>query len=223
MKKIAALLPMKGYSERVPNKNLKIIAGKPLCLWIIESLLNVPLIDNIVINTDSKKISDLSRYSNKIIIHSRPSRLLGDYVSMNNIIEYDISKHKSDIYLQTHATNPLLKSSTISTAINSFLEKSGKYDSLFSVTRLQTRLYDKNGNAINHNPTQLIRTQDLDPIYEENSNIYIFTESSFSKKKLRIGEKPIMYPIPSLEAIDIDEITDFKMAEYFLQKPGNEK
>ncbi|MGH2413934.1 MAG: cytidylyltransferase domain-containing protein, partial [Microcystaceae cyanobacterium] len=109
-------------------------------------------------------------------------------------------------------TNPLLKSETLSKAIALFLD-SPEYDSLFSVTRLQTRLYDANGKAINHDPNVLLRTQDLPPVYEENSNLYLFTGDILRERKNRIGNTPLLFEIDRDEAWDIDEEVDFRIAE----------
>ena len=97
---------------------------------------------------------------------------------MNEILLYDTSQVEADFYLQTHTTNPLLHPSTISRAIHSLLANTPEYDSLFSVTRRQVRLWDQLGRAINHNPAILLQTQDLPPVYEENSCIYIFTRQN---------------------------------------------
>ena len=210
--KVIALLPMKGNSERVPNKNLKEFNGKPLFHHVLNSLITNPNIDEVIINTDSDNIASSAQDFNKVIIHHRPKNICGDFVSMNEIIAYDIENSSGDIYLQTHSTNPLLKSETISKAINAF--KHTDNDSLFSVTKMQTRLYWKDGNPVNHNPEELLRTQDLEPIFEENSNIFIFTKESFKKSgNKRIGLNPQMFVIDKLEAIDIDEPQDFIIAE----------
>ena len=211
--KVIALLPMKGNSERVPGKNLKIFNGKPLFHYVLEALQNSSLIDQIIINTDSKEITDSASIFSKVKIHERPSRICGDFVSMNDIIENDLENSDGTIYLQTHSTNPLLRSETISKAIAKF-QNSTTNDSLFSVTKLQTRLYWEDGKPVNHNPEELLRTQDLPPLFEENSNIFIFTKESFAKAdNKRIGLNPIMFEIDKLEALDIDEPQDFVLAE----------
>jgi CMP-N-acetylneuraminic acid synthetase len=115
--------------------------------------------------------------------------------------------------LQTHSTNPLLRSGTISKAIQTFLASIPDHDSLFGVTRLQTRLWDREGNPINHDPNILIRTQDLPPIYEENSCIYIFSKEKLIARQNRLGERPLMFEIPAVEAWDIDEELDFTVAD----------
>jgi CMP-N-acetylneuraminic acid synthetase len=120
--------------------------------------------------------------------------------------------------LQTHSTNPLLKPETVSRAISSFLADYPAHDSLFSVTRLQTRLYDQHGRAINHDPMMLIQTQDLPPVYEENSCLYIFTHANLIKRHHRIGEKPMMFEISAEEAWDIDEELDFAITDFLLRR-----
>ena len=217
---VIALLPMKGNSERVPNKNLKNFNKKPLYSIIADTLLSSKYIDEIIINTDSNKIikSVNSLYSDKIIIRNRPASISGDFVSMNKIIKDDLDNTNGDIYIQTHATNPLLSKESINSALQIMIESLDKkpllFDSMFSVTKIQTRFYDIHGNAVNHNPRELERTQDLPPIFEENSCFFIFTKSSFEGSYYkRIGINPRMYEIDKIEAIDIDNIEDFIIAE----------
>lgn len=216
--KVVALLPMKGNSERVPNKNLKDFAGKPLYHRVMDVLVKSKYISHVIVNTDSEVIKSdlLKNYPEKTIIINRPEEIRGDMVSMNKVIECDINQVEADIYLQTHSTNPLLKTESVDHAIEKMIEvlNEKKYDSIFSVTRLQTRLYKSNGDPLNHNPNELLRTQDLEPLFEENSNFYLFTKDSFEKSGgKRIGVKPLMFEIDKIEAVDIDEPQDFIIAE----------
>lgn len=216
--KIISLLPMKDNSERVPNKNLKDFAGKPLYHRTMNVLLESKYIDEVVVNTDSERIKEdlLKNFPNSVIINHRPQEIVGDMVSMNKIIEYDVSQFEADLYIQTHSTNPLLKTSSLDKAIEKMIElvQENTYDSIFSVTKIQTRLYKASGEPFNHNPKELLRTQDLEPLFEENSNFYIFTKESFDKNKCkRIGKNPYMFEIDKIEAIDIDEPQDFVIAE----------
>lgn len=215
--KIIALLPMKGHSERVPNKNMKLFNGIPLFHHVLTTLQNCDLIDEVIINTDSNIISESAKKFSKVKIHNRPNEICGDFVSMNDIIAFDLNHSDGDIYLQTHSTNPLLKTTTIHQAIEKF-KTQREFDSLFSVTKLQTRLYWEDVRPINHNPNELIRTQDLPPVFEENSNFFIFTKSSFKNAaNKRIGKKPMMYEMDKLESVDIDEPHDFILAETIQQ------
>lgn len=213
---------MRHHSQRVPGKNYRLLAGKPLYQHILETLLSVPEIGQVVVDTDSEPIMDgLHRNFPQVTLLPRPAHLCADAIPMNDILLYDTAQVQADFYLQTHSTNPLLKAATLSRAIQAFLAEYPRYDSLFSVTRWQTRLYDQHGKAVNHNPAELLQTQDLPPIYEENSCIYIFTRENLLKRQHRIGERPLTFEIPRLEAIDIDEEDDFVIAESLALRPDS--
>ena len=213
-KTVTALLPMKEHSERVSNKNIRLFNGKPLFFHVLTSLQESEYIEQIIINTDSSKIAKLAKEFSKVIIHNRPESICGDFVSMNDIIDFDIKKSNKNYFIQTHSTNPLLTTASIDKGIKSFFDNLDKFDSVFSVTKLQTRLYTKGAKPLNHNPKELLRTQDLEPLYEENSNFFIFSKESFTKVgNKRIGLKPNMLELDKLEAIDIDEPQDFILAE----------
>ena len=219
MTRLIALVPMRHHSQRVPGKNYRPLAGKPLFHHIIETLLAVPEIEEIVVDTDSEPVMDgLRRFFPQVKIINRPEHLRADNIPMNEILLHDTELFLADLYLQTHSTNPLLKAETVSRAIQSLLTNYPKHDSLFSVTRLQTRLYDRDGNAINHNPRELIQTQDLPPVYEENSCIYIFNRANLAAKRHRISDKPMMFEIDADEAWDIDEELDFAITDFLLSR-----
>ncbi len=220
--KIAALVPMRHSSERVPGKNYRAFAGKPLYHHIVSSLLLCPQISEVVIDTDSPTIMrDCAEHFPTVTLIKRPDHLLGGLVPTNELLMNDVRQVQADFYLQTHSTNPLLKPQTISRAIDTLLSSYPTFDSLFGVTRLQTRLWDEVGRAVNHNPAVLLRTQDLPPIYEENSNLYIFTRQTLEVRRNRIGERPMFFEIDRLEASDIDEELDFVVAEFLYGKMNN--
>jgi len=75
------------------------------------------------------------------------------------------------------------------------------------------RFYDANQNPINHDPHEVGRTQDMEPVYEDNCAIYMYTEDTFEKTGHRIGTKPLLFEVDKIEAIDIDVLADFRMAE----------
>ena len=217
--KLVALVPMRHHSQRVPGKNYRMLAGKPLFHHIIETLLAVPEVTEILVDTDSDPVMDgLRQRFPQVKIINRPEYLRADDVPMNDILIHDTAQTQADFYLQTHSTNPLLKSETISRAIQLLLTNYPHNDSLFSVTRLQTRLYFQDGRAINHDPRVLIQTQDLPPVYEENSCLYIFTRDNLLKRHHRIGETPVMFEIDADEAWDIDEELDFSITDFLIKE-----
>ena len=225
MTKLVALVPMRHHSQRVPGKNYRPLAGKPLFHHILETLLTVPEIDHVVVDTDSEPVMDgIQRFFPEVKLIRRPEHLRADDVPMNDILLYDTAQVQADFYLQTHSTNPLLKAETLSSAIQTFQAESEKYDALFSVTRWQTRLYFQDGTAINHDPRELIQTQDLPPVSEENSCLYLFTRENLLKRGHRIGEGPLMFEIDAAEAWDIDDELDFEICEFLLKRQqANEK
>jgi len=221
MSSIVALIPMRHHSQRVPGKNYRPLSGKPLFHYIIDTLLAVPEIDQVVVDTDSEPVMDgLQRNFPQVVIINRPENLRADDVPMNDILLHDTAQVQADFYLQSHSTNPLLRPETVSSAIETFLAAYPEKDSLFSVTRWQTRLYDQYGAAINHDPSVLIQTQDLPPVYEENSCLYLFTRQNLLERHHRIGKHPVLFEIDSAEAWDIDEELDFTICDFLMRQRG---
>jgi CMP-N-acetylneuraminic acid synthetase len=204
---------MRHASERVPGKNYRPLGGRPLFHHIVGTLRSCPEIDEVVIDTDSEKISaDATVSFPGVRVLERPEHLRAGTVPMNDVLLHDTGQVDADLYLQTHSTNPLLRAATISEAIRRFLAERADHDSLFGVTRLQTRLWRADGTPLNHDPAVLLRTQDLDPVFEENSCLYLFTRELLAERGTRIGARPLLYEIPRDEAWDIDEEIDFEVA-----------
>ncbi len=217
--RIVALVPMRHHSVRVPGKNYRPLAGKPLYQHILATLLACPAVSQVVVDTDSPLVMDgVSKAFPQVQLVERPEHLRADTIPMNEILLHDTSLFPADLYLQTHSTNPLLKPATISNAIGTLVEQYPAYDSLFSVTRVQVRLWDQLGRPINHNPAILLRTQDLPPVFEENSCLYLFTRQTLEARRNRIGERPFLFEIDATEALDIDEEQDFTIAEILMKQ-----
>ncbi len=210
---VVAFVPMRHRSERVPGKNYRPFNGVPLFHRIVSTLLGVERITNVVIDTDSPTVKEQAADAfPSVQVIDRPAHLLGGHTPMTDVLRYDAEQVPSTWYLQTHTTNPLLRPETIDAALDRMEKDDGVHDSLFSVTRWQTRLYAPDGSPLNHDPKVLLRTQDLPPVYEENSNLYLFTAAQIAAGR-RIGERPILFEVDPLEAVDIDEEADFVLAE----------
>lgn len=227
--KIYAIVPIKHESTRVPGKNYRLMNNKPLFHYVLETLSRCPSISRIYVDTNSPIVKEgVKQFFPNIVIYDRPKNLWSGDTSTNTLLMniIDDLNLDADFYLQTHVTNPLLTSETVENAIKSFLSNSEKSDSLFSVKRLQTRLYDKEGKDMNHNRFNLIPTQDLHPIYEENSCIYLFSKSSLFTYKSRISKNAMMYEMSDLESQDIDYEDDFILAEQLIKlkksRPSND-
>lgn len=219
--RLVALVPMRHDSERVPGKNYRPLAGRPLFEHIVSALLESGGIDRVVIDTDSPVITELVETSGdpRVVVIPRPEHLRDGRIPMNEVLLHDIEEVQAEFYLQTHSTNPLLRGQTIARAIDRFFAGLGEgYDSLFGVTRWQTRLYDAAGKPLNHNPAVLMRTQDLPPVYEENSNLYLFTPQVIRRLGRRIGDNPILFEIDRLESVDIDDHEGWALAEALMER-----
>lgn len=212
-----ALLPMKAHSARVVGKNFRSFAGKPLFRWILDALLALPEIDLVVINTDARDLLAANGLvgTGRVLIRERKPELCGDFVSMNLVLADDVAAVGGETYLMTHTTNPLLSPQTIRTALQTYRDGllAGSCDSLFTVNKIQTRFYRADASAVNHDPKNLIRTQDLEPWFEENSNLYIFNRTGFAVTQARIGCKPMLFATPRCESADIDDHDGWTIAE----------
>jgi CMP-N-acetylneuraminic acid synthetase len=220
--KLVAIVPMRHSSERVPGKNYRDFAGKPLFHHVVEALLACPLIDKVVIDTDSPIVIEQSQKSfPQVLVLERPEHLRDGSIPMNDVLMNTINQVPADYYLQTHSTNPILSAKTVAEAVNKFFEIQPMYDSLFSVTRKNVRYWDVLARPINHNPNILLRTQDLPPIFEENSCLYLFTKAILERKHNRIGDRPFLFEMAEAEAQDIDVELNFIMAELLYKQLNN--
>lgn len=213
--KLVALMPMRHSSERVKGKNYRPFGdGRPLFQHMLDVLVACEAIDKVVIDTDSPAIQEIcERDYPQVQLVDRPEHLRDGSIPMNSILLHDMQQVDSEFYLQTHSTNPLITADTVKRAVETFLDNYPVSDSLFSVTKVQTRFWDPLARAVNHNPNILLRTQDLPPLYEENSCIYIFEKKTLIDRQNRIGYRPFMFEIDPFEAVDIDEEINFQVAE----------
>ena len=216
-----AIVPMRHNSERVPGKNYRLLAGIPLYHHVVRTLISVPEIDTVVIDTDSETIiDDCARHFPEVRVLLRPEHLRDGNIAMNDVLLNTLDQIDADVVLQTHSTNPFLKAATVAAALQLFAVPDREYDSVFGVTRLQARLWDKHTRPVNHDPSILLRTQDLPPLFIENSCFFIFTPELLHQCNNRIGQHPRMFEMSPLEAIDIDIEEDFQLASAIADRMG---
>jgi CMP-N-acetylneuraminic acid synthetase len=215
---VVALVPMRHQSVRVEGKNYRKLGDVPLFHHILRTLAACPGISKVVIDTDSDIIrQDVKEFFPQVMLLDRPEHLRADDVPMTEILRHDALQVPADLYLQTHSTNPFLRAETIERALECWREVRHVHDSLFAVTRLQARLWDSTARPVNHNPWLLLRTQDLPPLFLENSNFYIFPPELIRSSGRRIGDRPKMFEVPPLESIDIDDGNGFAFAEMVIR------
>ncbi len=207
--KIVAVVPIKLNNERLPGKNIKSFKnGKPLCQYILNTLLDIKEIDEIYVYCYNDIIQD---YLPKGIKYLKiPKKIYESNVKMNDILASFAKDVPADIYVMTHATSPFVKSKSISYALGKVI--SNEYDSAFAVKVIQDFLW-KDNKPINYKLENIPRTQDLDPIYQETSGFYIYKSEIITKYNRRIGFYPFLQKVDEIESVDIDEMIDFQIAD----------
>jgi len=203
---------MRHNSERVPGKNYRPLGGVPLYRHVVGALLATPSVTEVVIDTDSDTIwEDAAEAFPEVVLVRRPEHLRDGDLSMNLVLENTLRHATGSTILQTHSTNPFVRPETFEAAIALF-EADEECDSVFSVTRIQGRLWDADLVPMNHDLAVLLRTQDLAPVYLENSCFYLFGRDRFAVTGNRIGSSPRVVEMDPIEATDIDAESDFALA-----------
>lgn len=210
--KIVSFIPIKLNNQRLPGKNTMLLNGRPTCDYIFETISNVEMIDEKYVYCSDEAIKPyITPYHEKgLKFLRRDSYLDGFQVKGLEIIERFVKDVDADIYVLTHVTQPFTKSESIQKALEKVV--SGEYDSAFSAVVLQDYLW-KDGKPFNYDMKNIVRTQDLEPIYMETGAFFIFRKEVFSELGQRIGNKPYIYEIDQFEAVDIDTQDDFEFAK----------
>lgn len=207
--KTVAIVPMKLNNKRLPQKNTKSFTnGKPLCHYILSTLLTVRGIDEVYVYCSNPSIQEFIPEAVRYL--QRSSSLDQDATKMNEVLSCFASEVPADIYVMTHATAPFIKKESIEKGLEAI--KSGEYDSSFAAKRVQDFLW-KDGKPFNYELNNIPRTQDLPPLYEETSGFYIYRDYVIRELNRRIGDNPFIVEVGEIEGVDIDEAEDFMIAD----------
>jgi CMP-N-acetylneuraminic acid synthetase len=209
--KVVAFLPIKLNSQRLPRKNLLPLGGKPLCRHIIDSLTAVERIDEIYVYCSSEEI--LGYIPEQVTFLLRDKHLDGDLIKGFEIYEAFIRQVDADVYILAHTTSPFIKARTIQNALNKVLDDG--YDSAFSAQKLKTFAWYQ-GKPLNYNINDVPRTQDIEPVYIETSAFFMFRKEIFTQHRRRIGFHPYIQEVDDMEAVDIDEMKDYRFAKMLI-------
>ena len=207
--KTVAVVPMKLNNRRLPQKNTKSFTnGKPLCYYILSTLLTISEIDDVYVYCSNPDIKEFIPDGVKYL--KRSESLNQDTTKMNEVLKCFAADVSADIYILTHTTAPFVSADSIVKGLNAVI--SGKYDSSFSAKKLQDFLW-KDGKPFNYVPDNIPRTQDLPLMYEETCGFYIYKREVITEYGRRIGDKPYIVEVGEIESIDIDEEDDFMIAD----------
>lgn len=207
--KTVAIVPMKLNNRRLPQKNTKCFTnGKPLCHYILSTLLTVNGVDEVYVYCSNPNIQKFIPDGVKYL--QRSTSLDQDTTKMNEVLKCFSSEVPADIYVMTHTTAPFISKDSIEKGLAAV--KSGEYDSAFAAKKLQDFLW-KDGVPFNYELNNIPRTQDLPALYEETSGFYIYKNEVMTKLNRRIGDKPFIVEVGEIESVDIDEEEDLMIAD----------
>ena len=211
--KVVAFVPIRLNSKRVVGKNLKILGGKPLMQYILETLVKVKNIDEVYIYCSSEDVIPYLPQGVKFL--KRSTALDGDETLGKEIYEAFVNDVDADVYMLAHTTSPFIKVETIENAIDKVVN--GGHDSSFSAQKIQTFTW-YNGKPLNYSLKEIPRTQTIEPVYVETSAFYIFRREVWTVLNQRIGNNPYMALTDTIESVDIDNPEDFEFASVIIDK-----
>lgn len=211
--KIVSVIPIKTNNERLPGKNTKQLGDKPLIYYIQKSLLDVQGIDERYVFCSDRNICQYLLPG--ITYLNRPVALDSPQTNFTQIFETFTQEVPADVYIYAHATAPFVSLETINECIEKVVSKEN--DSAFCAVKIQDFLWS-DGKPLNFDAANLPRSQDLSPIYRETSGVYVFTNEVFQRFHRRIGQSPFIKEVSFREAVDINTIEDFKLAEQLLKE-----
>jgi CMP-N,N'-diacetyllegionaminic acid synthase len=225
MSQILAIIPARLGSKRLPKKNIKMLLGKPLLAYTIDSVKNSHHVNRYIVSTEDKEIAHISdTYGAEVLM--RPIELAQDASSTDDVIlnvleQLNRTDHYTpDIIVLLQPTSPLRRTEDIDSAINTFLSDSG--ESLISVTEFDHTPYwafriEKGFLKSEFTQKKLKRSQELPTLYRPNGSIFIIKTSTFLKNRSFYTNHIIPYIMPRDRSIDIDDELDFSMTEFLLK------
>ena len=219
--KTIAFIPVRGGSKSIPLKNIKPFCGKPLVCWNIEALEECPLVDEIVVATDSDVIWSIveSRNYQKTHLYRRTAQNASDTASTESVmLEYIefANLNKEDIFMLVQATSPLTETVHFTEALNLYIK--GGSDSMLSCVRNRRFFWDEDGKSINYDYKNRPRRQEFPGILMENGAFYINIVNNILRNKNRLSGKIGIYEMPEYTATEIDEPDDWIILEQLMKQ-----
>lgn len=213
-----ALIPLRGGSKSIPGKNIKPIAGQPLCAWTLRAAADAIRISRVYVSTDSREISDVVfGLGLDLEIIDRPAEFATDDASTESVMLHLLEKVPPfDNLVTIQATSPLLEPQQLDDALNQF--EVGQFDSMVSVVRSKRFFWQEDGTPINYDPLHRPRRQDFRGILMENGAFYITKASLLAQSACRLGGKIGMYEMPAEAGVEIDDPHDWDVVQHLLEQ-----
>ena len=214
-KKFSALIAVRSGSVRVKNKNIRTFNESTLLELKIKQLQSVKEINDVVVNSNSDEMLSIAKNLGAKTV-KRDDYYASNTISMSSVFEHMAKNMDCENILYANCTNPLVSTNSYSDAIRIFLNNTSAYDSLVSCHDIKEFLY-LDGKALNYDPMNQPRSQDLPDVVALNFAISIISKSDMIKNKNIIGINPYFYKLNEVESLDIDTPLDFFIAEKLYQ------
>jgi pseudaminic acid cytidylyltransferase len=219
-----AIIPARGGSKRIPKKNIRPFLGKPMLLWVLDTVISSNIFDRVIVSTDDIEIANLAKEAGAEVPFMRPSQLSDDFSDTSDVIahaiDWLISQGKLDVKVVAciYPTAPFLNSDDLKRGID--MMSNGDWDYVISVTDFYAPIY-RSFKRLENGGLEMIfpeyydaRTQDLPRAYHDAAQFYLAPPDSWLKKTKIFSSKSYGLCIPSWRAQDIDTEDDWRRAEY---------
>ena len=217
-----ALIPLRGGSKGIKNKNIKPFFNKPLCCWALEAALNSNEIEAVFVSTDSEKIKKtVLDFDSRVEIIDRPDHLASDEATTESVMLHFSNECSFNSLVTIQATSPMLKASDLDSAVSDFNKKG--YDSLFSAVRTKRFFWEEESpNPINYDHMNRPRRQDFNGLLMENGAFYITSKELLTRTQNRLGGVIGYYEMSEENSLELDEPLDWLILEEIARnKLGN--
>ena len=213
---IVALIPLRGGSKSIPQKNIKKIAGKPLFAWVLEAAVNAKLIDEVYVSTDSKDIKTAVKNTGlAVTVIDRPFKFATDEATTESVIKHFMNHISFDKIVTIQATSPLLTCEHLDHALEFF--EGDKLDSMVSTVRVKRFFWSEEGVPLNYDPMRRPRRQDFSGVMMENGAFYVTKRSILETSGCRLGGNIGVFEMPEQTLVEIDEPSDWEIVEQLLR------
>ncbi len=230
--KTLAIIPARGGSKRIPNKNITPLLGEPLISWTIKATIHSKLICKVIVSTDCARIASIAKNYGAHVPFLRSEALSTDTSTTQSVINDIFNREEFkdyDQFIILQPTSPLRTTQHINAALE-LLNNKG-VEGVVSVCKTEHNPLWSNTLAADNSMNNFInasilnkRSQDLPQFYRLNGAIYAYKTASFIKNKgVFYNNKVFAYEMPCKDSIDIDEQLDLDLAEFLLQKRNNKK
>ena len=212
-----ALVPLRGGSKSIPDKNIKMLANRPLCAWVLQAACDCPTIEAVYVSTDSQRIrAAVEELGLDVTVLDRPAELAQDHSSTEDVMMHFASQIAFDNLVTIQATSPLLTEADLTAGLSLF--ERDNYDSMLSAVRTKRFFWNDDFTPINYDPLNRPRRQDFNGTLMENGAFYVTRRAILETHKCRLGGKISIHEMDESTAVEIDEPEDWIAVERILQK-----